>query len=153
MRECLYLRPGLLVPERLTRRSQTWPCSMLCHAMQGTHRTATHISSEWGPARRHRNFHCNLVLQIWNPRGKKRGPSHRTRSAAAAPGETPRQANTQQYQEPQANLHALALDQIIAIIIQHLQDQIDPNATPSTRPSDLPAFRQCVYRHTASTIG
>lgn len=23
----------LLVPERLTRRPQTWPCSMLCHAM------------------------------------------------------------------------------------------------------------------------
>ncbi|UKZ85069.1 uncharacterized protein TrAFT101_000944 [Trichoderma asperellum] len=104
---------------------------MPCHARHAPH--CTHISSEWGPAKRHRNFHFNLVLQIWNPRNNK---AHRTRSAAAAHSETPRgptPRQAQQCREPQANLHALALDQIIAIIIQHLQDRVDPNATPSTR--------------------
>lgn len=45
------------------------------------------------------------------------------------------------------------LHQIITVIIQHMQDAIDPNTTPLMLPFDLPAFRLRVYRHTGSTIG
>lgn len=81
VRQCWYLRPGA-VPG-LTRRPQTRPCSMRCHAMQGTHRCHPHLHRNGGPQRD--TATCTALqsdLHVWNPRKHK---AHRTRSAAAAP--------------------------------------------------------------------
>lgn len=105
VRQRLYLRPGI-VPG-LTRRPQPRPCSTPCYAMPCHARHAPlppTFPSEWGPAKRHRNSHCNLVLRIWNPREQPK--AHRTRSAAAG-SETPagqHPGRPNKYREPQASL-------------------------------------------------
>lgn len=68
--------------------------AMPCHARHAP--LPPTFASEWGPAKRHRNSHCNLVLPIWSPREQPK--THRTRSAAAG-SETPAGQPSRQAQQ------------------------------------------------------
>lgn len=103
----------------------------LLNAMQGTGR---------GPRDGHRNFHlCSLQVRSMQPRHNVKCEAHRTRSASGQNEATPtKNESRKRLLEP--------LHQIMAVIIQHMQDAIDPNTTPLILLLDLPAFRLRVYR-------
>lgn len=114
-------------------------CSLaLLNAMQGTGR---------GPRDRHRNFHLVHSVHM-QPRHNMNCETHRTRSANRQEAATPTRTRAASDCESPLLVH-----QIMAVIIQYLQDPIDPNTTPLKLPFDLPASRLRVYRHTGSTIG
>lgn len=108
VRRCLYLRPEI-VPG-LTRRPQTRPCSMPCHAMQGTHRCHPHLHRNGA-----RKETPQLALQSdsshLEPAKTVQGPLYeiRCRCAKLKPPRANTQAGPTKHREPQASLRIRSL--------------------------------------------